>query len=101
MSGEIIGLVAVICIFGTPLIAVIANHQQKLAEIRSRGQSADTALAEEIRDLKKQVEDLRDTTTRYDMSFDTSLQRIESRVSNVENRIAAVESTGVTQGQAR
>lgn len=98
--GEIIGLVAVICIFGTPLIAVIANHQQKLAEIRSKGQSADTALAEEIRNLKLQVEEMRDTTTRYDMSFDTALQRIESRVSNVEQRLSTVESeTQVVQGR--
>lgn len=98
--GELIALVAVVCIFGTPLFAVIANHRQKLAEIQSKGQSTDSALAAEIRALKQQVEELRDTTTKYDMSFDTALQRIESRVSNVEKKVAGADAvTNVSQGR--
>ena len=95
----LIGLVVVVGIFGTPVIAVIADHQRKLAEIRLRGQSGDAALAQELKELKKQVEELRDTTTRYDMSFDTALQRIESRVSNVEQRVSGMESANLTQGR--
>ena len=40
--------------------------------------------------LRKEVADLRDTATRYDVSFDTALQRIEGRVGFLESaRIAA------------
>jgi hypothetical protein len=52
-----------------------------------------------MRDLKRQIEELRDTTTKYDMSFDTALQRIESRVSNVENRVSGIESSNVQQSR--
>jgi hypothetical protein len=98
--GEIIGLVAVICVFSTPVIAILANHRQKIAEIKARGQSADSGLANEIRELKKQVEEMRDTTSRYDMSFDTALQRIESRVANVETRVKGLESEPLAQGRS-
>lgn len=36
--------------------------------------------------LQREIVDLRDTTTRYDMSFDAALQRIESRVTHLERQ---------------
>jgi hypothetical protein len=46
--------------------------------------------------LRKEVADLRDTATRYDVSFDTALQRLEARVVNLETaRIAARASESV------
>ncbi len=98
--GEIIGLVAVVLIFGTVLVAVWGEHQRKMIEARARAGNQDSAMLSELQRLRHEVEQLRDTTTKYDMSFDTALQRIESRVSNVEQRLSAVESeTQVVQGR--
>src|SRR5687767_14342147 len=100
MLGELIGLVAVVLIFGTGLVAVWGDHQRKLIEARSRAGNQDSATLSELQKLRREVEELRDTTTRYDMSFDTALQRIESRVSNVEQRLNSVEAdSGVVQGR--
>jgi len=88
----LIGLAAVTFIFGTPFIALILNHQRKMAELRQQSLSqADSRLLAELQDVKQQIAELRDTTTRYDLSFDTALQRLEGRMTNVEQRVAAVE----------
>ena len=42
--------------------------------------------------LRREVGDLRDTATRYDVSFDTALQRIEARVDFLENSRMAVKA---------
>ena len=100
--GEFIGLVAVVLIFGTGFMAVWGEHQRKLLEARARLGNQDSGTLEELQRLRKEVQELRDTTTRYDMSFDTALQRIESRVSNVEQRVNTLEATSnVMEGRAR
>lgn len=84
-----IGILAGVAItLGVP--AIIAGHLRKMAEIKLRTQQthqqADQNQTVELRELKKQVAELRDTTTQYDMSFDAALQRMESRVASVEQR---------------
>ena len=70
-----------------PITAILANHRQKLAEIKARSASG---LAPEIRaelsEIKNQLADLRDTTTKFDMTFDAALDRMEQRVGRVEDR---------------
>jgi predicted PurR-regulated permease PerM len=48
--------------------------------------------SEEFEALKKEIQSLRDTSTQYDMSLDASLQRLESSIHNLEQRIANVEN---------
>jgi hypothetical protein len=61
------------------------KHQQRLEEMRVlRGQGGGTEVVTELRQLQQQLHELRDTTTRYDMSFDAALQRLESRVGHLE-----------------
>ena len=61
------------------------KHQQRLEEMKVlRGQGAGNDAVNEIRLLQQQIHELRDTTTRYDMSFDAALQRLESRVGHLE-----------------
>jgi predicted nucleic acid-binding Zn-ribbon protein len=92
MPGEVIGLVAVICIFGWPILMVILKHQRQMAEMRMNALGkADQSLLAELQELKRQMEELRDTTTRYDMSFDSALQRMESRMGNVEQKMRQIE----------
>jgi hypothetical protein len=92
MPGEFIGLVAVICIFGTPMVAILTNHQRRLAEIRAKTRSGEGSALAEMQELKREFMELRDTTTRYDLSFDAALQRLESRVGNLESRLGPLEA---------
>jgi len=90
--GEFIGLAAVICIFGGPVIAIILHHQRKMMEMRLQiRDQADQSVLTELRDLRNQMAELRDTTTKYDLSFDAALQRIESRVGRLEQRVTTLE----------
>jgi predicted nucleic acid-binding Zn-ribbon protein len=68
------------------------GHRQKIAQMRfEQVKKADDAVAAELSALKQQVAALRETTTNYDLSFDSALQRLESRVGNIEQRLAKVE----------
>jgi hypothetical protein len=99
---ELILALTCICTTGGVLCNYI-GYRQKLAELRLKGgQEGQEQVVAELRELKKQMADLRDTTTRYDMSFDAALQRIESRTSNVEQRMSQMEDGARTaQGQGR
>lgn len=88
MLGELIGLIAVLCIFGTPMIAVLASHHRKVLELKLKArEQADQNVLAELSELKRQMIELRDTTSRYDVSFDTALQRLEGRVRQLEARL--------------
>jgi len=92
MPGEVIGLVAVLLIFGMPVVGILTSHHRKVLEMKLRaGQTGSQPVLDEIRQLKNQMTELRDTTTKYDVSFDSALQRIESRVCNVEQRVTSLE----------
>ena len=92
-------MVAVVCIFGWPVIKILTNHHARILEMKLRlPEQSGNAVLSELRELKEQMNELRDTTTRYDISFDAALQRMESRMTNVEQRINSVEQL---QPQAR
>jgi hypothetical protein len=79
-----------------PIIAIVAAFKHKSEELRIKaGMMGDANVASQLREIQNQITELRDTTTRYDMSFDSALQRIESRVGNLENRVTAVERAQV------
>ncbi len=66
--------------------------RQKIAEMKLQSmQRADQSLMAELQQLKDQMAELRDTTTKYDLSFDTALQRLESRMGGVEQRVQRIE----------
>ena len=85
----LVGLAAVICIFGVPWITY---HQRKMLEMRLKMGQGDQNLLGEIQEIKRQMTEMRDTTTRYDMSFDAALQRLESRVGHMEQRVQQIEN---------
>ena len=95
---ELIALVVVIGIFGTPVIAVLASHFRQMAEIKSRSPQGNPTVIADLEEIKQQMAALRDTTTRYDMSFDTALQRLESRMSNMEERLTNAEHSQTSVG---
>lgn len=93
--GELIGLVAVVCIFGWPIFKILTDHHRKIMEMKLQmGQQNPQSGSAELKALRQEMAELRDTTTRYDLSFDAALQRIESRVGHLEGRVSAVEQSG-------
>ncbi len=91
---HLVGLVAVAGVFGIPIIAVLTAHHRKLVEMRLKSaQTADHGVLAELQALKHQITELRDTTTKYDMSFDSALQRLESRMGHLESRVSVVEQS--------
>ena len=100
MPEEIIGLAAILMVFGIPLTAIITGHFRKMAEIKMKqGANGDNNVMEAIKDLKDQFNELRDTTTKYDISFDAALQRIENRVNHLEGRVGRVEQQNAESAQ--
>ena len=69
---------------------IFTRAWQKVSTLKTEAQvkSYDAAL-EGIESVRRELTELRDTTTRYDMSFDTALQRLESRIGNLESRSTA------------
>jgi hypothetical protein len=92
------GMVAILLIFGLPIIAVITSHHRKLMEMKLRmGADRHSTSSQDLQDLKRAIDELRDTTTRYDISFDAALQRIESRVGHLEGRVNTIEQSEAKQ----
>lgn len=86
---DLAGIIAIICLFGMP---IFFHHQRKMLEMRMKSQGQEGQnLASELREIKNQMAELRDTTTRYDMSFDSALQRLESRMGQMDQRIHSIE----------
>ena len=52
------------------------------------------ALRAEVSNLTKQLSSLRDTTTQYDMSFDSALQNFERRVETIERDKTQIQRLG-------
>lgn len=52
-----------------------------------------TALREELAALREEVHSLKDTATQYDISFDTALQNMDSRVAHLERRVASTTTS--------
>jgi hypothetical protein len=75
-----------------PIVWIWTTHRRKLEEMRLRHQ---ITVAEETRAaieaVRKEVAALRDTTTEYDVSFDTALHRMDSRMGNIEQRVIQLE----------
>jgi hypothetical protein len=59
-----------------------------MLELQLRLRSQDEAgMAAAVESLRTEMRQLRDTTMQYDLSFDTALQRMESRMENLERRV--------------
>jgi len=96
--GEFVGLVATLCFFGIPLSAIWGHNRRKMMELKLRMNQGDSAeVRASIEALRAEVRALRDTTMQYDISFDTALQRVESRVDRIERRVLPVESEQIAE----
>ncbi|MBC8138892.1 MAG: hypothetical protein H8F28_23700 [Fibrella sp.] len=83
----IAGVVAVAGLFGWIPVMVWWKHRIRLEEIRSqRGAGMNEEAVAALREMQRELRDLRETTTRFDLSFDAGLDRLEERVVRVEGR---------------
>lgn len=85
--GILVPIVAIVMIFGAPMVHIFTEHRRKIVQmqIESRAQT-DNAWREEAAKLRDEINLLRDTSTRYDISLEDTLQRVEQRLQNVEMR---------------
>ena len=90
---DLIGLIAVLGAFSIPIVAIITTYRHKALQLKlMSGNGSDNNLVAEIQELKRQLIDMRDTTTRYDMSFDSALQRMDNRLGAMEVKVRTIES---------
>jgi signal transduction histidine kinase len=70
----------------------INKTRVEMAQLRAQQQLGNTngseirELREEVRHLREELKGLQDTTTQYDISFDSALQRMERRVETIEQK---------------
>jgi biopolymer transport protein ExbB/TolQ len=97
IGSSVVALVLIVMSVGA--LAIITEHIQKLARIKADAEKrTDRRTGEALEALRQEVAALRDTTTQYDLSFDAALQRLESRLGHVEERVARLEQQSQTQG---
>lgn len=69
----------------------VMKHRQQMAEMGRLRREDGGSLAGELGQLRVELAELRDTATSYDLSFDTALQGIASRVARLEQRMDRAE----------
>jgi septal ring factor EnvC (AmiA/AmiB activator) len=82
---EILALAIPILALSIPIVALLTRYQIERAKILASRDTTSTA------ELRKMLEELRETTTQYDLALDQTLQRIERRLDDLENRVAQLE----------
>ncbi len=82
---EILALAIPILALSIPIVAIFTRYQLERAKIMASRDAASTA------ELRKMLEDLRETTTQYDLALDQTLQRIERKLDDLEARVSQIE----------
>lgn len=75
------------------VVSIATKAWQRVVATQTQAQHGNQELADEIKGLRREVAQLRDTTTRYDLAFDTALQRMDSRVEHMEKKSMAAQSS--------
>ena len=89
-GGEIDKLLALVGFFGTISMAIYWGCRIEMEKIRARNRASEESVTQQsLNALREEVERLRDTSTKFDVSFDASLSRLEERVDRLETRAAA------------
>ena len=104
-AGEIALMIPIIALC-VPTVAIWAKHKERMEEIRSRNRETktvvgDESLRAEVQQLKDQMLALRDTTTKFDLSFDSALDGMEERMKRLEERQLAQSYQSVPDSVAR
>ncbi len=102
---DLVQLLGACFLFGWIPITVYWKHKIRFEEVRAQnrhqGSSDDAATLNALQELRQDVQALRDTTTKFDMTFDAALDRLEARVERVETRTAAVAADQIPAAVGR
>ena len=81
------GIAGTTSVLMTPVFIVrqVLKHREKLAAIKNKVDGS-PALAADLAALRRELADLRETSTRFDMSFDAALSQVENRLRDVETK---------------
>jgi uncharacterized coiled-coil DUF342 family protein len=98
----IIGLVAVFLIFGGGnVLKSWFETRAEIERIRLQQGNARTAdnseVMQALQELRREVSELRETSTRFDMSFDAAVTSLEQRVERVEATQYNTRSTSTAE----
>ena len=92
--GELIGMVAVLMVFGIPMLAIWTAHQQKIAKLNVQATAEHTAeraaqYASKVQQLEDRVQVLeRIVTDRgYDIATQIEALRDQRRVDNIDSGV--------------
>jgi predicted RNase H-like nuclease (RuvC/YqgF family) len=97
-GGEMIGLVAACLIFGPGVLAVWGNHKRKMAELEIRKLEAiGSSSGNQLETLRRELAELRQTSTGFDLSLDANLQNLQQRIAFLEQRLQELESRSSVQ----
>jgi hypothetical protein len=89
MPEELLAVMAMVLVFGIPIIAILTHHQRKMAElIHSRGNDLNPVVMDEVQRLRSEVQQLRrelhETTIALDDVRKSSPRGIEQRIGGSE-----------------
>lgn len=82
---EILALAIPILALSIPIVAILTRYQLERVKILASRDTVSTA------ELRKMLEELRETTTQYDLALDQTLQRIERKLEDLEARVQQLE----------
>lgn len=86
---------------GGDVLSKWIKHRTELAKLRMQAPAqADSHLRAEVESLRQELRQLRDTTLQYDMSFDSALERMETRVAGVERRVSEGEANRAAEARS-
>ena len=89
-------LIVTVLVLSIPLFALWSHHRRKVLELEMQGRGqGEGGVRAELDALRQEMRMLRDTSTQYDLSFDTALQRMEQRVVGVERSVQTIQAQDV------
>jgi hypothetical protein len=97
----IAGIIASIGMTGWIPVMVWWKHRIRLEEIRTqRNAGLNEETVQALREVQRELRDLRDTSTKFDLSFDAGISRLEERVMRLEQRATSQEPVAYSRNGA-
>ena len=80
------------------IVRMVLKHREKLEAMKypKPGPPGSPVVMDALDELRREMAMLRDTTTKFDMSFDAALARVEDRLNTLERERAPMRSTVTT-----
>jgi hypothetical protein len=85
--GMVFTLAVMAIIMAVPIVAILTSHWRAVLELKLQHRTQGGTASDAIEALRREMAELRDTSTRFDVSFDTALQRMDDRMAALEQRV--------------